>query len=122
MHGLQTARLHKGHFLLKLRDIDGIGEAEKWVGFVLLVPEETLEPLAPGEYYHYQTIGLEVFDVAGERLGVVTQVWSKPGGDLYVVSAGEREYLIPAVKDMIEKVDLDLGKIIVNLPEGLLDL
>ena len=42
--------------------------------------------------------------------------------DLYVVQGATKEHLIPAVKDIIEKVDFASGKMIINPPEGLLDL
>lgn len=119
---LELTRPHKGHLLMKLRDIDRIDDAEPWVGYLVSVSEAALEPLEPGEFYHYQVVGLDVFDLKGERIGVVTRIWSKPGGVLYVVAGDSKEYLIPAVKELIEKVDLAEGKILINLPDGLLDL
>lgn len=119
---LEATRAHKGQFLLKLRGIEGIANAQKWVGSILCVEEELLQPLSPGEYYYYQTVGLEVFDTRGGRVGTIKRIWSKPGGDLYVVQGEAKEYLIPAVKEIIEKIDLPGGKIIINLPSGLLDL
>jgi 16S rRNA processing protein RimM len=119
---VELTRRHKGHFLLKLRGIDSINDAERWVGAVLSVAADTLNPLEPGEFYHYQAIGLDVFDLAGRRIGVITRVWFKDGGDLFVVSGESKEYLIPAVREIIEKVDLTEKKMIINPPEGLLDL
>lgn len=121
-HVLEAGKPHKGLFLLKLQGIDRIDDAQKWVGFVLAVEEEALDVLGPGEYYQYQVVGLEVFDLKGKKIGVVTRVWSKPGGDLYVVQGESKEHLIPAVKEIIEKIDFAAGKMIVDLPEGLLDL
>jgi 16S rRNA processing protein RimM len=86
------------------------------------VTENALQPLQPGEYYHYQAIGLEVFDLNGERIGIITRLWSTPAGELYVVQGSEKEHLIPAVKEIIEKVDLAAGKMIINPPAGLLGL
>jgi hypothetical protein len=57
-----SQRYRGGQFLVKLRGVDSLTEAEKWVGFVLSVPEEALPSLPSGEYYHYQAIGLEVLD------------------------------------------------------------
>lgn len=119
---LESSRRHKGQFLIKLLGIDLISDAGHWVGAILAVAETTLQSLQPGEYYHYQVIGLEVFDVRGERIGTITRTWSTPGGELYVVAGMSKEHLIPAVKEIIEKVDLDARRMIVNLPEGLLDL
>lgn len=121
-HLLQTSRPHKGHFLVKLEGTDGIGEAKKQVGSILSVAEETLHPLRPGEYYYYQAVGLDVFDTQGAWLGKITRVWFKDGGDLYVVRGASKEYLIPAVKEVVEKIDLPGGKMIINPPAGLLDL
>jgi 16S rRNA processing protein RimM len=108
--------------LVKLSSVDQIDAAAKWVGSILYVAEQSLDSLSAGEYYHYQVIGLEVFDTKGERIGVVARTWSTPGGELYIVNGASKEYLIPAVKEIIEKVDLAAGKIIINPPAGLLDL
>jgi len=119
---VEMSKAHKGHFLVKLRGMDRIEEAEQWVGATVSVEEKALRPLEPGEYYYYQVTGFDVFDVRGEWLGVITEIWSKEGGDLYVVTGASKEYLIPAVKEMIEKIDLPERKMIINPPAGLLDL
>ena len=49
------------------------------------------------------------------------RLWSTPGGDLYVVQGEAKEYLIPVTKEIVEKVDLTAGRMIINPPEGLLD-
>ena len=121
-HCLQAVKPHKGNFLLRLQGIDGINEAEKWVGSILSVTEEALQPLGPGEYYCYQVLGFDVFDTQGQWVGIITRIWSKAGGDLYVVTGTSKEHLIPAVKEIIEKIDLPGGKMIINPPPGLLDL
>jgi 16S rRNA processing protein RimM len=121
-HQLEASRRHRGQFLIKLLGIDHLGDADRCVGSTLLVAEEALQSLAAGEYYHYQVIGLEVFDVRGERIGTVTRTWATAGGELYVVAGESKEHLIPAVKDIIEKVDLIARRIVINPPAGLLDL
>jgi 16S rRNA processing protein RimM len=121
-HELESSKPYKTQFLIKLRDVNGIAAAEKWVGSTVHVQEDSLDSLKPGEYYHYQAIGLEVFDVKGDRIGVITRTCSTPGADLYVVQGATKEHLIPAVKDIIEKVDFGSGRMIINPPEGLLDL
>jgi 16S rRNA processing protein RimM len=122
MHEIETSRPYRGQFLVKISGVDRMTDAEPWVGSILYIAERDLDSLQSGEYYHYQVIGLEVFDTQGERIGIVTRTWPTPGGELYVVNGGSKEYLIPAVKEIIEKVDLASGKMIINPPEGLLDL
>ncbi len=119
---LESTSPHRRQILLKLRGIDDIDGARQWVGWTLSVKEEALETPAPGEYYHYRVIGLEVFDVHGAGIGTVTQIWSTPGSELYVVAGAGKEHLIPAVKQFIISVDFEAGQMIVNLPAGLLDL
>ena len=122
MHEIEASRPHRNQFLLKLSRLDRIEAAAQWVGSVLSVAEQALASLSSGEYYHYQVIGLEVFDTAGRRIGIVARTWSTPGGELYVVEGTAKEHLIPAVREIIDKVDFAAGKIIINPPEGLLDL
>jgi 16S rRNA processing protein RimM len=121
-HAIEASRPHKGQFLVKLSGVDSMSEAEKRVGSTLWVAEQSLDSLPSGEYYHYQVIGLEVFDTEGKRIGVVARTWSTPAGELYIVEGACKQHLIPAVKEIIERVDLAAGKMIINPPEGLLDL
>jgi 16S rRNA processing protein RimM len=121
-HEVEASTPHKHQLLVKLRDLDDINDAERLVGSTLSIAEAALEALADGQYYHYQVIGFEVFTVSGERIGKILSTLSTPGGDLYVVQGGAKEHLIPAVKEIVEKVDFDSGTMIVNPPSGLLDL
>ena len=121
-HWLEETKPHKGQLLLRLRGIGGINEAEQWVGSLLSVAEAGLQPLGPGEYYYYQAVGLDVYDTQGQWVGILTRIWSKEGGDLYVVTGPRKEYLIPAVKEIVEKIDFSSGKMIINPPAGLLEL
>jgi len=119
---LESSKRNKRQILIKLRGVDGIDNARKWVGATVCVDPDVLEPLEPGQYYHYQVVGLEVYVLSGERIGVITRVWSTPGGDLYVVQGAKKEHLVPAVKEIVEKVDFAAGRVIINPPDGLLDI
>jgi 16S rRNA processing protein RimM len=118
---IESSKRNKRQILIKLRGVDKIDDAQKWVGATVCVDAHALEPLEPGQYYHYQVVGFEVYTLSGERIGVITRVWSTPGGELYVVQGATKEFLIPAVKEIIEKVDFTAGRVIINPPEGLLD-
>ena len=122
LHEIESSKRHGRQILIKLKGGDSIDDAQKRVLSTLYVDANTLGALAPGEYYHYQVVGLEVYDLGGERIGVITRTWSTAGGELYVVQGATKEHLIPAVKEIIEKVDFAAGRVIINPPEGLLDL
>lgn len=119
---LEESKPHRNQLLIKLKGIDSIDQAARCVGSTLLVVETALENLAPGQYYHYQVVGFEVFTATGERIGRITSTLSTAGGELYVVQGPDKEHLIPAVKEFIDKVDFTTGTMIITPPEGLLEL
>jgi 16S rRNA processing protein RimM len=122
IHQLESSKPHKRQLLIKLRGVDSINAAQPLIGSTLLISDDALDPLEPGQYYHYQIIGFAVVDLNGAVVGTITGTLSTAGGELYVVRGADKEHLIPAVKEIIEKVDFDDRKVIVNLPRGLLDL
>ena len=121
-HEIEASHPHRNQLLIKLVGIDGIDDAALLVGSTLLVQETVLGSLKPGQYYHYQVVGFEVFTASGERIGTISSTLSTPGGEIYVVQGTAKEHLIPAVKEFIDKVDFTAGTLIIDPPEGLLDL
>lgn len=122
LHQLEAFRPHNRQIIFKLQGVDCIDAAKLLVGAMLCVTEASLPALEPGQYYHFQAIGLEVFDIRGNRLGTVTGTWSAGGGEVYVVAGSGKEFLIPAVKEIVENIDFDAGIMIINPPDGLLNL
>ncbi|HWO43722.1 MAG TPA: ribosome maturation factor RimM [Candidatus Eisenbacteria bacterium] len=121
-HRIESIRPHRRHLFLKLSEIDTREQAEGCIGAVLLLREEALQSLEPGEYYHYQVIGLEVVTTGGERIGKVTGILLTAAGVIYAVAGESKEHLIPAVKEIVDKVDQSAGILVINPPAGLLDL
>jgi len=119
---LDQAKPHKRIVLLKLKGFDRIEVAEQLVGHECSVPEDALKPLGDDEYYCHDVIGFDVFDTKANYLGKVARIWLKEGGDLFVVGGTKKEHLIPSTKEIIEEVDLSNQRIIVDIPDGLLDL
>jgi 16S rRNA processing protein RimM len=119
---LQAVKPHKNQLLVQLEGVAEINAAKKWIGSIVSVAEAELQPLGADEYYYYQVVGLEVFDTKGDRIGTIVRIASTPAGDLYVVEGEAKEYLIPVTKEVIEKIDFAAGKVIIDPPEGLLQL
>lgn len=85
------------------------------VGCDIGVPRDLLPPVAEGEYYWTDLIGLRVRNVQGEDLGVVTHLLETGANDVLVVRDGEQEHLIPYVTGYyILKVELAEGYIEVD--------
>ena len=122
IHEIESSKPHKKQFLIKLRGVTHIDSARQHIGATVLVDDTALAVLEPGQYYQYQVIGFEVVDVNGMVIGTVVSTLSTAGGELYVVQGSEKEHLIPAVKEIVEKVDFAEKKMVINPPDGLLDL
>ncbi len=116
---VDQAKPHRGVALLKLRGIDDMDAARELVGCRLSVRQD---PLRPSEYYHDEVVGFEVVDAGGERVGTVTRIWPRQGGDLLVVAGPVKEHLIPAVKEFIRRIDIVKRTITIDAPDGLLEL
>ncbi|MBI2913162.1 MAG: 16S rRNA processing protein RimM [Chloroflexi bacterium] len=111
----------RGRFLcLKLSGIDDRQAADTLRGEYLSLTEGDLAPLAEGEYYRFQLIGLSVRSTEGEPLGRVVRVLTTPGNDVFVVEGPLGEVLIPAIEDVVKEVDLDSGTMTVEVVPGLL--
>jgi 16S rRNA processing protein RimM len=117
---MEGFRLHQGRVLLKLEGCDDRTAAEALRGAFVQVPIEEAIPLDEGEYYEHQIVGLAVWTAKGEALGEVVEILYTGANDVYVVRGLDRsEILIPAIAGVILKVDLEAGRLVVELPEGL---
>jgi len=113
------ARLHEGQALLHLSGIDDRNAAETWRGAYVYGTREEALPLEEDEYYCDQLQGLTVVTVEGEVLGRVTDILATGANDVYVVQGQAGEILLPAIKDVIVRISLDEGLMVVRLLEGL---
>ncbi len=111
--------MHGDHLIFKFQGVDTISDAEKLAGAEVSIPFEQRAELAEDEVYQSDLIGCEVLDTTGRSLGVVSDFQETGGTPLLQVG---NDLLIPFAKSICTEVDLENKRIIVNLPEGLLDL
>jgi len=113
---------HKSYLVLKFRGIDSISNAEPVVGCELQVPEEERAKLDPGWTYVSDLAGCTVFD--GEReIGQVYDVQFGAGeAPLLIVKNGAREHMVPFAQEYVKALDTAGKRIVMQLPEGLLEL
>ena len=114
---VQRARPHKNLWLLKLRDIKTPEEAEALRGAQAMVPAALAEPLPEGHFYLHDVIGLRVVTPGGEELGTVTDVLRSPANDVYVVGGS---LLVPAVREIVERIDPAAGVLVIRSMEALM--
>jgi 16S rRNA processing protein RimM len=98
--------------------IDDRNAAALLVGAYCTVPLEDARPLPADRYYHFQLVGLRVFDVHGDReLGEVAEVLVYPANDVLRVTDGSHEVLIPMIRSVVRAIAPSEGRITVDLPE-----
>jgi len=115
-------RKHNKFVLVQLEGVASKEEAEAYRGYEVLVPSPELPALDEGEYYYFQLEGLRVLTSDGLDLGILDHVMETGGNDVYVVESSDgREILIPAIRDVISKVDLERREMIITPIEGMLE-
>lgn len=116
---LKGHRLQGDRIILKLEGCEDRENAAELKGKLVHVTLEEAMPLGEDEYYVYEIMGLEVWSTEGEFLGYVDEVLHTGSNDVYVVKNGRGEVLVPALSDVVRKVDIKSGRIEVRLMEGL---
>ena len=112
--------LPNGFALLRLAGTRRIEDARRLAGQWLLAPVSPSPELPPGEYYHYQLVGLTVVTDQGETLGRVQEILATGSNDVYVVkSDAGAELLLPAIRQVVQDIDLATGRVLVHLLDGL---
>ena len=114
---VEAVRNGAGTLVLKLIGVDDRDLADDLRGKYLEIETAEVQPLPEGCYYHWQLLGLEVFDIAGTRLGEITDIIDNPANDIYLLSAEDRQVLVPAVSEVVRSIDLAAGRMVVDLPE-----
>jgi 16S rRNA processing protein RimM len=120
-----THWLHKGRVVLKFAQVDSMTEAENLRGFDLVIPREARMPLTGDAVYVSDLLGMRVIDVSrggSTNAGEITDVEPEGAGPAMLVirtQAGE-ELLIPFVRAYLRRMDIEGGRVEMDLPEGLL--
>jgi 16S rRNA processing protein RimM len=105
--------------LIGLAEVTTREQAAALVHQAIVAPIVDTPSLPSDTYYHFQLIDLRVSTVAGEDLGVITEILTTGANDVYVVTAATTELMIPALGDVIIGVDITAGTMTIDLPEGI---
>ena len=125
---IAAARFHAGRPVLTLAGVGTMDAAEALAGLELRVPESELPGLPAGSFYHHALAGCAVRTVAGADVGTVVEVAGAAGAHRLLVrragdpdgAAGEID--VPLAEPICVEVDPERRVIVVDPPEGLLDL
>ena len=115
-HKVTASRVHKNMLLCKLEGIEDVNKAQTYKGKVIKIDRDSAK-IAEGRVFISDLIDLPVF-ADGNQIGTLKDVYTGPANDVYIVK-GEKEYMIPAVSEFLEEVNVDEGFIKVKLLEGM---
>jgi 16S rRNA processing protein RimM len=117
-----TARFHRERPVIGIAGVETMSDAEALAGRELRVPADRLAALPAGTFYRHDLIGCRVETGAGEMVGIVREVEGTLGRSRLVVDAARGEILIPLVSEICTAVDLSGKRIVIDPPNGLLDV
>lgn len=116
-HQVRGVRFQHNDIVVKVADFHGADDVVSRKGWLVRIDTADAIPLPEGEYYHYQLIGLDVFDEEGRPLGRLAQIIETGANDVYVVIGPEGEVLLPAIAQVIREIDLEGRRMVVAPPE-----
>ena len=119
---IERSRVFKNMVIAKLQGVDTPEAAEKLRNSILFMHRDDLE-LDEDTYVIQDLMGMEVKDADTDfRYGEIADVMQTGANDVYVVKGTDREYLVPAIPDVVISTDIDSGIMIIRPLEGLFDL
>ena len=107
---------------LMLQGIDSLETAKLYKSSLIQVPDTEAYDLPEGYYYHHQLIGLSVIDQKRGELGPLKEILETGAHDVYVVEGANKDYLLPAIPQVIHNIDLERGTMLVEMLPGLEDI
>lgn len=121
-YAVKSVSAHAGGFILGLDGFTDINQVLSLTGSELCLKRCQLPEPGEDEYYWRDLIGLTVNTDQGVELGTLVDIFETGSSDIYVVRGSSKEYLIPAIADVITHVDIPGKKMIITPLDGLLDL
>ena len=117
-----ASRMHQGRPVVAFDGVETMTDAEALAGTELRVPESALNALPAGTYWEHELVGCEVVTTSGRELGPVRAVESGDGPTRLVIGSGRGEIQVPLVEAICVVIDIADRRIVVDPPEGLLDV
>ena len=118
---IASHRKVKNFDIIKFKGMYHINAIEKFRDFSLKVAEEDLSDLEEGEFYYHEIIGLEVYE-NDVLLGTIKEILQPGANDVWVIKRkGKRDLLLPYIPPVVLGIDIEQGRVDVEIPEGLDD-
>lgn len=121
-HFIENYRSHQDKGFIKFEEVDSVEAAKSLMQKEMFVSQEDLPELEEGEFYYHEIIDFEVSDKELGVLGDVTDVYDFKNHAVMEVNYQGKDILIPMHEHIMVETDFDEKKIVVELPDGLLDI
>lgn len=115
--------LHKSLLLrVKFEDVNSEAEADVLLGAALYLPLSFLPKLSGNKFYYHEIIGFSAEDTSFGKIGVISGVNDATSQALFEIDRDGKQILIPIIDHFIKKVDREAKTILLEVPDGLIDL
>ena len=119
---LKSVSFGNNKLFISLQDVDNIEEAASFVGKPVYLPLSLLPVLCGNSFYGREVIGFVLEDIHFGVVGVVADVFEYPTQAVIQVMRDGKEILMPVHEHIIREIDRDTERIVVDAPEGLIDM
>jgi len=119
--GIEEVRYHKNFVLIKFESFNDIDEALKLKDALIMIERKDILKLPEDHYYIFDILGLKVYAEDGAYLGTIKGVMETGSNDVYEVEKDEGSWLLPAIKDVIKKIDIEREEMIIRPLAGLFE-
>jgi 16S rRNA processing protein RimM len=117
------ARNSKGHFIIQFEEIEDGEQAEKLLGRELYLPEQVLPPLSGKKFYFHEVEGFSMIDTRLGNIGLCKGVLERSSQPIFIIDhPSGKEVLIPAVDEFILEIKRSEKQILLDCPEGLVEV
>lgn len=121
-YDIENVKYTKGMVIVKFKEVNDMDSAERLKGLYLKVDRKNAVKLPKDAFFICDLIECDVYEGNGNNLGKIKDVLKTGSNDVYLVKdENNREILIPALKSVVTEVSIENKKIVVKLPEGLVD-
>ena len=116
-----SARVQKSMVIMAIEGISNIDEAEKLRNTIINIDRNDLK-LEKGQYFIQDLIGLKVIDADNDSLyGKINDVFKTGANDVYQVTDGNKNYLIPVIQDVVLDVNIAEGYVKIRPIKGIFE-
>ena len=118
---IERARPDQDQWILKLQGINSRNDVEALRGELLEAADNDVLRDDDESFFVHELIGMTVVTAGGEELGAVAEVLQTGANDVYVVKGAKGEILVPAIGEVIERIDAKVRQISITPLPGMVD-